>query len=170
MAARRVRNDWALLCAATPDPAFFDRSTVVGLPESARRYLKHVIAAATQLWQSVQVSMVGRIKLRGWRPFTATQVVAPSRGYIWAADARLFGVPVIGYDRLRAGTAEMRWPLQSDLLKAFREERPESRTSPTAPVSRVRLPNHTTARGREQSHDGASFDGLVEFGAPKPQV
>jgi hypothetical protein len=75
---------------------------------------------------------------------------------------------VIGYDRLRAGTAEMRWPLQSDLLKAFRVERPESLTSPTAQVSStVTTPQRS---GREQSHDGASFDGLVEFGAPKPQV
>jgi hypothetical protein len=48
--------------------------------------------------------------VRGGR-FTATQVVAPRRGYIWAADARLFGIPVIGYDRLSGGTGEMRWRL-----------------------------------------------------------
>jgi hypothetical protein len=106
-----VGKDWVQLSAATPDPELFDPSMVVDLPEPARRYLTHVIADGTPLWQSVQVSMTGQIKLGTWRRFTAHQVVAPARGYIWAANARLFGVPVIGYDRLSAGTAEMRWRL-----------------------------------------------------------
>ena len=122
--ARRVRDDWAQLCAATPHPALFDPSLVVELPEPVRRYLTHVIAAGTPLWQSVQVSMVGQIKLGAWRPFTATQVVAPSRGYIWAANARLFGVPVIGYDRLSAGTAQMRWRLL-DLVPVMTADGPD---------------------------------------------
>ena len=100
-AARRVRREWANLCSPTPHPAAFDPAMVTGLPEPARRYLTHAIAPGTPLWQSVEISMVGHIKIGAWRPFTATQVVAPRRGYIWAADARLFGIPVIGYDRLR---------------------------------------------------------------------
>ena len=107
-AARRVRDQWEQLCSATPDPVPFDRAMVTDLPEPARRYLTHAIAAGTPLWQSVQVAMVGRIKLGAWRPFSADQVVAPAQGYIWAAVARLFGVPVVGYDRL---SAEMRWRL-----------------------------------------------------------
>jgi hypothetical protein len=109
--ARRVRRDWAELCAPTPHPAPFDPATVAGLPEPVRRYLTHAIAPGTPLWQSVEVSMVGHIKIGAWRPFTATQVVAPRLGYIWAASARLFGIPVIGYDRLSGGTGEMRWRL-----------------------------------------------------------
>jgi uncharacterized protein DUF6544 len=85
-AARRVRHDWSQLCTATPNPPLFDPSMVVDLPEPARRYLTHVIATGTPLWQSVEVAMVGKIKLGAWRPFTASQVVAPARGYIWAAD------------------------------------------------------------------------------------
>ena len=108
-AARRVRREWANLCSPTPHPAAFDPAMVTGLPEPARRYLTHAIAPGTPLWQSVEISMVGHIKIGAWRPFTATQVVAPRRGYIWAADARLFGIPVIGYDRLSGGTGEMRW-------------------------------------------------------------
>ncbi|MEO8750098.1 MAG: DUF6544 family protein, partial [Allobranchiibius sp.] len=42
---------------------------------------------------------------------TATQVAAPPAGYIWAARASVFGVPVVGYDRLSSGTAQMRWRL-----------------------------------------------------------
>lgn len=85
------------------------------MPEPARRYLTHTIAARTPLWQSVEVAMEGKIKLGAWRPFTANQVVVPARGYIWAARTRLFCVPVIGYDRLSRGTGEMRWRLLDPL-------------------------------------------------------
>jgi hypothetical protein len=84
---------------------------VADLAEPARRYLTHAVAAGTPLWQSVQVAMVGQIRIGAWRRFTADQVVAPAKGYIWAAVARLLGVPVVGYDRLSGGTAEMRWRL-----------------------------------------------------------
>lgn len=70
----------------------------------------HVIAPGTALWQSVEVSMVGQIRIGGWWPFTATQVVSPA-GYIWAADARLHRFPVLGYDRFSGGTGEIRWRL-----------------------------------------------------------
>jgi hypothetical protein len=110
-AARRIRKDWAQLCAPTPSPTAFDPAMIADEPESVRRYLTHAIALGTPLWQSVEVEMVGHIKIGSWRPFTATQVVAPSRGYIWAANARLLGLPVIGYDRLSGGTGEMRWRL-----------------------------------------------------------
>ena len=46
------------------------------------------------------------------------------RGYIWAADARLFGVPVIGYDRLSGGTGEMRWRLL-DLVPVVSTDGPD---------------------------------------------
>jgi hypothetical protein len=71
----------------------------------------HAIAPGTPMWRSVEVSMAGEIRLGSWRPFTASQVIAPSKGYIWAANARFFGLPVLGYDRLSSGSAEMRWRL-----------------------------------------------------------
>lgn len=123
-AARRVRKEWAQLCAATPNPAPFDRAMVEDLPEPARRYLIHAIAAGTPLWQSVQVSMRGTIKIGAWRPFTATQVVAHPGGYIWAATARLLGVPVIGYDLLADGTGQMRWRLLG-LLRVVTADGPD---------------------------------------------
>jgi hypothetical protein len=55
--------------------------------------------------------MRGRIKLGRWRPFTARQVLAPPDGYLWAATARVAGLPVTGYDRLGSGAGEMRWRL-----------------------------------------------------------
>ena len=61
--------------------------------------------------RTVQLSMRGQIRLGRWRPFTATQVLAPPAGYIWAATVRLAGLSVTGYDRLSSGTGEMRWRL-----------------------------------------------------------
>lgn len=127
-AARRVRHDWTRLSAPTEAPALFDPSMVEGLPEPARRYLTHAIAAGTPLRQSVQVSMLGQIKLRRWRPFTAVQVITAGRGYIWAARTRLPGMPVVGYDRLSAGTAEMRWRIL-DLVPVVTARGPDTARS-----------------------------------------
>jgi hypothetical protein len=89
----------------------FDPAAITGLPEPARRWLGHAIAPGTPLWSSVELTMHGQIKLGRWRPFTARQVLAPPDGYLWAATARLAGLPVTGYDRLSSGTGEMRWRL-----------------------------------------------------------
>ena len=55
--------------------------------------------------------MRGTIRLGAWRRFTARQVITPPDGYIWAATARVAGMPVIGYDRLSSGAGQMRWRL-----------------------------------------------------------
>ena len=84
---------------------------VAGHPEPARRWLTHAIAPGTPLYGSVELTMRGQIKLGAWRPFTAQQVLHPPDGFIWAARARVAGLPVIGYDRYSSGTGEMRWRL-----------------------------------------------------------
>jgi hypothetical protein len=109
--AAPVRQEWLRLAAATVRPPAFDESMIADLPEAVQRWLAHAIAARTPLWQAVQLSMHGHIKLGSWRPFTATQVIAPPHGYIWAATARLAGLPVAGYDRLSSGTGQMNWRL-----------------------------------------------------------
>jgi hypothetical protein len=73
--------------------------------------LRHAIAPGTPLSPSVELTMRGTIRLGAWHSFTATQVLAPACGYIWAARTRMFGLPVSGYDRLSSGTAMMRWRL-----------------------------------------------------------
>jgi hypothetical protein len=110
-AARPVQQEWDRLGADGPLPDAFDPVMLVGLPEPARRWLTHAITPGTPLWGSVEVVMSGEIRLGAWRRFTAAQVVAPPDGYIWAATASLFGLPVTGYDRLSSGTAQMRWRL-----------------------------------------------------------
>jgi hypothetical protein len=109
--AAPVRQEWLRLAAAAADPPVFDPAMTVDLPPPARRWLAHAIAAGTPLWPTVELSMRGQIKLGQWRSFTARQVLAPPDGYIWAATARLAGLPVTGYDRLSSGSGQMRWRL-----------------------------------------------------------
>jgi hypothetical protein len=110
-AARSVRADWERLRSGTGRPETFDPSLVTGLPEPTRRWLLHAIAPGTPLWPSVELTMRGEIKLGAWRPFTARQVLAPPHGFIWAATARVCGLPVTGFDRLSSGSGQMRWRL-----------------------------------------------------------
>jgi hypothetical protein len=84
---------------------------VAELPEPARRWLTHAIAPGTPLWGSVILTMRGQIRLGAWRPFTARQVLSPPHGFVWAATARLFGLPVSGFDRYGSGSGQMDWRL-----------------------------------------------------------
>jgi uncharacterized protein DUF6544 len=76
-----------------------------------RRWLSHAIAAGTPLRTAVELSTRGEIRLGSWRPFTAVQRIAPAGGFVWAATARVFGLPVSGFDRFTGGSGEMRWRL-----------------------------------------------------------
>lgn len=108
-AARPVRATWEHLATpATPSPPAFTPSAVGGLPEPARRWLAHAIAEGTALATSVVLDMRGEIRLGRWRRFTATQVLAPD-GFVWAATARVGGLPVSGFDCYGAGSGRMRW-------------------------------------------------------------
>jgi hypothetical protein len=107
--ARPVQREWQDLAKTTARPPGFEQAMIATLPAPARRWLAHAIVPGTPLWQVVRLTMRGQIRLGQWRPFTATQVLAPPGGYIWAATARFAGLPVTGYDRLSSGTGEMRW-------------------------------------------------------------
>jgi hypothetical protein len=109
--ARAVRQEWLRLTAAAAATETFDPAMTAELPAAVQRWLGHAISPGTPLWRSVELTMHGQIKLGRWRPFTARQVLAPPDGYIWAATARLAGLPVTGYDRLSSGTGQMRWRL-----------------------------------------------------------
>jgi uncharacterized protein DUF6544 len=109
-AARSVADDWCRL--HHEDHAVgFDPSALDGLPEVARRLLLHVLAPGVRLSRSVELTMRGQIRLGAWRPFTARQILAPREGFIWAATARVAGLPVTGFDRYTHGEGQMRWRL-----------------------------------------------------------
>jgi len=109
--AAPMHQEWERLAAAGLPPERFGLAMLAGLPEPARRWLAHAIAPGTPLWRSVEIEMHGQLKIKNWRGFTATQVIALPDGYIWAARASVYGLPVTGYDRLSSGTGEMRWRL-----------------------------------------------------------
>ncbi len=86
-AAARVAELWDRFTGPAAPAASFDPSMLTGLPEPARRWLSHAIAAGTPMHRTVVLEMEGRIRLGRWLPFRAVQVHAPPDGYIWAARA-----------------------------------------------------------------------------------
>ena len=111
----RALADWAALAEPTPTPSPFEPGAVTGLPAPVRRWLTHVIEAGTPLRSAVELRMHGEIRLGAWRPFTAVQRLTPAGGFVWAATARLLGLPVTGFDRFTGDTGEMRWRLLNAL-------------------------------------------------------
>jgi hypothetical protein len=100
------------LWAASPAVDFrFEPHVVADLPDAAQRYLEHAIAPDTRLASAVRLRMHGQIKLSRWLPFKAEQVIARSRGMIWRATVRLYGLPISGFDRLVDGEGSMQWKL-----------------------------------------------------------
>lgn len=106
-----VRDDWAALGAPTRAPAVLDHVVVSGLPEPAVRWVRHAIGEGTSLHRAVHLRMHGEIRLGSWSPFTAVQRLSVSDGFVWAATARVRGLPVVGFDRWTRGVGEMRWRL-----------------------------------------------------------
>jgi len=96
----------------SPQPPFnLDR--VAAFPETVQRYLNHAIAPQTPLAAKVRLQMRGEIKLNNqWYPFSATQVIQPTRGMIWQARTKMAGgIPIKGRDRILDGAGAMRWRL-----------------------------------------------------------
>lgn len=107
--ARTVSRDWESLVPDHAPDQTFAPAMVSTLPQAAQRLLLHAIEPSVPLWRSVELQMRGQIRLGRWRRFTARQVLTPGVGFVWAATARFFGLPVSGYDRYSAGTGQMRW-------------------------------------------------------------
>ncbi|MFL6261673.1 MAG: DUF6544 family protein [Thermoanaerobaculia bacterium] len=97
--------------SAPPATRIFDPGELAHLPEPARRYLTHAIAPGTPLASAVRLRMHGEIKLKGWLPFSAEQVINWRHGMIWKATVRMHGLPITGFDRFLDGEGAMRWKL-----------------------------------------------------------
>ncbi len=102
----------------------FQPDRLGGLPDVARRYLTHAITSGVPLASAVRLRMHGRIKLQGWFPFTAEQVICWQRGMIWRASVRMRGLPVRGFDRLVDGEGAMRWKLLG-MIPVLKAEGPD---------------------------------------------
>jgi hypothetical protein len=110
-APRALRSDWASLAGGAQEYDRFGDDSVAGMPEPARRWLTHAVPPGTPMWGSVILPMRGQIRLGAWRRFTAGEVMAPPRGFIWSATARIAGLPFTGFDRHSSGTGQLRWRL-----------------------------------------------------------
>jgi hypothetical protein len=106
-----VRADWTSLGSSTATPSVFDPSACVDLPEPVRRWLGQAIERGTSLATAAEVRMHGEIRLGKWRSFTAVQRMTPTGGFIWAATARMLGMPIVGFDRYTRGSGQIRWRL-----------------------------------------------------------
>lgn len=100
--ARRVLSDRhtdrieAELTAPAPSHTFSE-TDLAGLPEPAQRYLRHAIAPGTPLSPSVRLWMDGTMTPTPGGPstdLTAAETLAPHRGFVWTAKARMNGLPV----------------------------------------------------------------------------
>jgi hypothetical protein len=157
----------ALLTEPGPPIAFND-AELDGLPGPVRRYLEAAIAPGTPLATAARLRMRGQIKLGRWIPFRAEQLLAPHRGFHWAARAA--GI-VGGFDRYVGGQGQMRWRLLG-LVPVMRADGPElSRSAagrvvgeamwvPTALLPRFEVEwsaaddHHLSARWRIDGHEG----------------
>jgi hypothetical protein len=106
-----VAEDWRTLAAGAGAPDVFAAGMAGELPEPVRRWLIHAIAEGTPLADAVELRMHGEIFLGRWSPFTAVQRLSLTGGFVWAATARLLGLPIRGFDRWTRGSGEMRWRL-----------------------------------------------------------
>ena len=104
----RVDAEWSRLVQEASPSGAFEPSVLANQPEPLQRWLRHAIVPGTPLRACVELSQHGRIKMLGWRSFTAVQVLAAFQGYIWAERTALFILPIHGFDRLIAGDGEMR--------------------------------------------------------------
>jgi len=96
--------------ASTPNQ-LFSTEQIKSLPPAAQRYINHSIQPDTPLAPAVYLEMHGTIKLNRWGPFKAKQAIVPDDGMIWKASVRMFGLPIIGSDRLIDGKGSMQWKM-----------------------------------------------------------
>jgi hypothetical protein len=59
----------------------------------------------------VRLRMHGEIKIGGWHPFVAEQVIDAKRGMVWAGTVSMYGLPVVGTDQVIDGVSKMSWKL-----------------------------------------------------------
>ena len=85
------------------------------VPTAVRRYQEHTIAPGTPPASAVRLQMRGEIKLQGWLPFTAEQVIRRGRGMIWQATVQGRDGPISGLDRMVDGEGSMRWTMPGDV-------------------------------------------------------
>jgi hypothetical protein len=109
--ADEVRAYWRRLAPVSDELKPFDPSQTVALPEPARRWLDHVIAAGAPLARAVALRMHGQLRVKRWLPFEAVQLQAPPHGYLWVARAGRGPLSIRGFDCYSSSAGRLRWRL-----------------------------------------------------------
>ncbi|HLO98824.1 MAG TPA: DUF6544 family protein [Fimbriimonas sp.] len=81
------------------------------LPAPAQKYLCHAIKDNAAPATAVHLRMTGEIKLKGWLPFTAEQVVHIDHGFIWKARVKSGLMMISGFDQYLDGVGECKWKM-----------------------------------------------------------
>jgi hypothetical protein len=86
VAERRIWR--SLEASAAPVGPAFSHSALADLPEPAQRYFRYTIAEGTPLVSFAEIDMGGQLGFGtqadpGYRPMSATQVLAPPDGLVW---------------------------------------------------------------------------------------
>jgi hypothetical protein len=84
----------------------FDLTELEGLPDPVRAYFEASIAPGAAVARATRLRMGGQIRIGRWLPFTAREVLAPHRGFVWQARAARL---VSGSDAYCDGRGAMRW-------------------------------------------------------------
>jgi hypothetical protein len=103
-----IRNELAL---TTGPEVVFSEAMVADMPAPAKRFFLHTIQPGTSLARVATIEMSGEIKVNdqmGWSPFTAHQVLAAGRGFLWEARVRMRGMLVTGSDYYLNNQGRMR--------------------------------------------------------------
>jgi hypothetical protein len=106
-----IADDWVRLRDTARPARRFDPDDLERLPEPVRRWLTQAIEPGALLCNQIELEMRGEIRIGRWMPFTATQVLAPPDGFIWAARAHVGPLSMVGFDRYTSGVGEMRWSI-----------------------------------------------------------
>lgn len=116
--------------------------------------------------------MHGEIRLGTWRPFHARQILAPPNGFIWAASARVAGLPVVGFDRYSDNSGEMRWRLLSlvPVLSAYGPDVTRSAVGRLAAEGLTLLPTSFPKATWTEDDDPDTAVGTMTIGGEQESV
>ena len=108
------------------DEVAFSPAELVGLDEPVRRYFTAAIAEGTPLARTARFRMRGRIRLGGWVPFHAHQVLTPHQGMVWSGRA---GGVITGFDRYLDGRGLADWKILGRVAVMHAEGRDVDRSA-----------------------------------------
>jgi len=104
----RATTDSERRVVRAAEPGAFSAGELDGLPAPVLRYLTAAVAPGTPLARTARLQMRGRIRIGGWLPFRAHEVVSPHSGFVWSARAA--GL-ISGADRYVDGAGVADWRL-----------------------------------------------------------